>query len=246
MPPAAQGALIDRVRRSSGDAMAQNVATAMRERMLAQKPTSDGPARGAKSLDDKVKGFLGVSDKLDPQASQLRRSFNEQASKVLGALEALGRVKDLYDNAMLTKTVVTEMQKLVDPSLSPEERKKVEDGLKSTWWELVKSQGFSQILARSPTVAAMFGTWSLAFDGTGFLLENMRPGKGSVPRSSKLPSTLPTGMFAMPARPLTTCASISVRRRNAADRPNRIRNCWTVTCARSRRGACDSARAARL
>ena len=177
MPPAAKSALIDRVRRATGDAMAQNVATAMQERMLAQKPSGGEPSAGKKTLDDGVTRVLGISDELGPQASQLRRSFNTQASKALSALEALGRLKDFYDNAMLTKTVVTEMQKLVDPSLSPEERKKVEDGLKDTWWELVKGQGFSQILARSPTVAAMFGTWSLAFDGTGFLLENTETGQ---------------------------------------------------------------------
>ena len=175
MPPAAKGALIDRVRRASGDAMAQDVASAMRKRMFAEGTVSD--ASGAKSMDDRIKDRLGISGELDPRASGLRRSFNEQASKALGALEALGRVKGLYDTAMLTATVLTEMQKLVDPSLTPEERKKVEEGLKSTWWDLVKSEAFSRVLAQSPTVAAMFGTWTLAYDGTGFLLENTETGQ---------------------------------------------------------------------
>ena len=144
IPPDAKDELIKRIRATSGDAMAKDITAAMRERMLAQKPTGGEPAAGTRSLDDRAKGLLGVSDDLGPQASQLRRSFNEQASKALAALKSLDRVKGLYDTAMLTASVLTEMRKLVDPSLSPEERKKVEEGLKSTWWELVKSEAFSK------------------------------------------------------------------------------------------------------
>jgi len=168
MSTAEKVAILDRARAKYGDPFAAALTKAMRgERSLfAATSMKDLDRRIAAKFETDLSG-----------ATRVRQGFNEQASKALGALETVGRLKSYYDTAQLARSVIGLMQKAVDPSLSAAERAKVQAELDTTLWSLMENHGFSMVLQQMPTVAAFYGTWTLAYDGTTLILQNTQTGQ---------------------------------------------------------------------
>jgi len=168
MSAAEKGAILDRVKGKYGDAAAASLAAAMR---------GESSLFAATSLKDLDRRITAKFETDLSGATRVRQGFNEQASKALGALETVGRLKSYYDTAQLARSVIELMQKAVDPSLSAAERAKVQAELDTNFWSLMENHGFSMVLQQMPTVAAFYGTWSLAYDGTTLILQNTQTGQ---------------------------------------------------------------------
>lgn len=168
MSAAEKGALIERIKARYGEPAAVALAGAMRgeSSLFAATSLKDLDGRIAAKFETDLSG-----------ATRVRQGFNDQASKALGALETVGRLKAYYDTAQLARSVIELMRKAVDPSLSAAERAKVQAELDTTFWALIENHGFSIVLQEMPTVAAFYGTWSLAYDGTILILENTQTGQ---------------------------------------------------------------------
>jgi Mg/Co/Ni transporter MgtE len=171
LPDAEKGRFIDNVRMTFGDKIAAQVVDGMRKEY--------GPAAtGGTPLDKTIVNALRISDDVRGM-SNLRRSVNEFAAKTLKIVEKLGKIGDLMtikDSLVDMKTIATSIATALDPSISDFEADQHFRTALSTSQSLAASGGMVVLFSKVPTLAAMYGAFSLGFDGTRFVLENTELG----------------------------------------------------------------------
>jgi hypothetical protein len=185
--------------------LTENVATEMRK--LAPQPPTDGslrqgfkrafeegqriarregatpgtPLEATRALDSMIKQRL----KLPDNAGATRQQFNQLADKYLpGVNRMVGGVfmaRDLYATGQSFGHYLDELSVCMDGTLSDAEAnihcRAAEEASREMIATGVAGVGFGVVLGAFPTVGAALGTYTLAFDGTRWLLENTETGQ---------------------------------------------------------------------
>jgi len=187
LPPAQKARIIESITTKNKHVFANEVAKEMRKRPGPRRGTtvSADPAspsalrRGGASLDEALKRALGVSDEVKDMC-KLRRAFNEKAAKALGGLDKLGHVGtavELLSAANDTRRYLDLMTRALDPNITDKEADKLFEEAQVTAWSIAWAGGMGALCEAVPTVGAIYGGWSLGYDGTRYILENTETGQ---------------------------------------------------------------------
>lgn len=181
LPDAEKGRMLENIKRTVGEAQAKQVAGAMRQRIKASAAKS-GPGAITTALnkfDQRVQASLKVSNDLT-QLTGARRAFNEKAAKALGKLETLGKVGtalELATSAAHAKDYVQSLQKAMDPTISDQQAEAYFQQAQTAAEGMALAGGAGALFEAVPTLGAIYGGWTLGYDGSRWLLTNTETGQ---------------------------------------------------------------------
>jgi len=174
LPPSEKGLLIERIKQKAGPDIARNVASEMRQQAQLKAPPTK-----LQQLDNALRHALGVTDDFS-QLNGLRRTFNEKAMQALGGLEKLSKLGtglELLSAGKEAYTYVTALQKAMDPGISDAEADKYFAQAQEAAHNLAIAGTLGAICEAVPTFGAVYGAWTLGYDGTRFIMENTATGQ---------------------------------------------------------------------
>ena len=178
---AEKGRLIERLKNlPGGDDVAKSVADAMRRQ--AGIPTSGITgtlSKAAAGLDARLSSALGVSNDLS-RMGDLRRTFNEEASRALGGLDNIGKLGtavELLQAGATAKGMLDHLRKAIDPTTPQAEADEHYRQARGALQQLAQDGSLAVLCEAVPTFGAMMGGWSIGYDGTRFILTNTETGQ---------------------------------------------------------------------
>lgn len=185
--------MLENIKQKVGGEQAKKVASAMRERhkaQSAQRRAAGGSAGRSPGLrtsaaaaleqfDTKIQKALGVSNDFTKMTGA-RRAFNAKATKALGKLEKLGKLGtavELATSAAHAKTYVESIQNAMDPSITDAEAEVYFDKAQQAAHGMALAGGAGALFEAVPTLGAIYGGWTLGYDGSRWLLTNTETGQ---------------------------------------------------------------------
>lgn len=181
--------MIENIKRKVGAEQAKKVAGAMRERHKAQlasrAPKSAtsrvraSAAAAAQQFDTKLQSALRVNNDFT-KFTGARRAFNEKATKALGKLETLGKVGtavELATSAVHAKNYVESIQNAMDPNITDAEANVQFEKAQYAAQAMALAGGAGALFEAVPTLGAIYGGWTLGYDGSRWLLTNTETGQ---------------------------------------------------------------------
>ena len=178
--------MIENIKQKVGTEQSKKVAGAMRERhkaqLASQTPKSAtsrvraSAAAAAQRFDTKLQSALGVSNDFT-QLTGARRAFTEKATKALGKLEKLGTAVELATSAMHAKNYVESIQKAMDPNITDAEANVQFEKAQYAAKAMALAGGAGALFEAVPTLGAIYGGWTLGYDGSRWLLTNTETGQ---------------------------------------------------------------------
>jgi hypothetical protein len=186
LPPAQKARIVESITTRNKHVFANQVASEMRKRPgpkpQAPPPGTRSPStlgRAGMSLDDALKRALGVSDEVKDMC-KLRRAFNQKAAKALGGLDKLGKVGtavELLAAANETRRYLNLMNQALDPNITDAEADRLFEQAQEAAFGMSKAGALGALCEAVPVVGAVYGGWTIGYDGSRYLLENTETGQ---------------------------------------------------------------------
>ncbi len=166
LPAADQGRIIEAIRLQHGPDFAQEVAAAARQQH---------GLGAADDLADAARAGGALAEAAD-DISMARRAANAG----LAILDGIGRVAngiEVAGDILQMRDYYNTMRSAMDPNITDAEAEARFARMADIARGLAGSASFSALLEANPTLAAAFGSWTISYEGTGWILRNTVTGQ---------------------------------------------------------------------
>ena len=179
MNTASKGRVIEIVGQRRGKVFAKKLATEMRK-LVPPRNQLSFTQKMVNKIDSLPKLIPGYNDNV-ANMSAARARLNASAKTAVGIYGKLMAVKTYYDMAKMGSRYWDLISRATDPNISEEESRRLADEAMDVSWQMaqmgVSGKLMQTMFTKTPTLAALHTSWTIGYDGTGYLLNNTETGK---------------------------------------------------------------------
>lgn len=183
MPPSQQAALIERIRSTGGgshtaweqrwgESLAKKVASDLRQRNAIPR------APLAAQFDQALQRAFRINNNLT-NMGKARKALNQTVTRITGGLKGLalvGQAVEVYNAASAAKDLVSNLYTALNTE-NEQEANAAFGRAGGAFSRLATSGGTYVLFSKVPTLGAMYGAWTIGYDGTRYFMENTETGQ---------------------------------------------------------------------